>query len=358
MVLMALASRLVGRPVKWIEDRREHLLASCSGTDRVSTVRAAFRNDGQLLALDYRFVDNVGAYIRSPEPATMYRCFSNFCGAYSVQAVRVETYSVMTNKAPTGLNRGFGGPQLYFGLERVMDLAAERLRLDPVELRKRNLIPAEAFPYRTPLGGVYDSGNYHAVLDRAVELSRYAGLRARQRESDSYFGIGVATVVDPSGTNMGYVTLAQTPAERAGTLPKSGSTEAATIGMDPTGAVTVRLTTTPEGQGHETVAAQIVADELGVPLERVRVLAEMDTAALPWTITTGSYSSRFGPLGASAVCLAARQLRGKLAGIAAHLLEADPDDLDWRDGSFVVRGARSEERRVGKECRSRWSPYH
>jgi 2-furoyl-CoA dehydrogenase large subunit len=342
MVLMGLASRVVGRPVKWIEDRREHLLASCSGTDRVSHVRAAFRRDGELIGLDYRFLDNVGAYIRSPEPATMYRCFSNFTGAYRVRNVRLETQSVMTNKAPTGLNRGFGGPQLYFGLERVMDLAAERLELDPVEIRRRNLIHANQFPYRTPLGGVYDSGNYAAVLDRALALSHYQALRAEQaraRADGRYFGIGVATVVDPSGTNMGYVTLAQTPAERARALPKSGSTEAATISMDPSGSITVRLTTTPEGQGHETVAAQIVADELGVPPERVRVLADMDTLTLPWTITTGSYSSRFGPLGASAVALAARKLRTKLARIAAHGLEAAPEDIDLIDGSFVVRGA-------------------
>lgn len=347
MALMALASRKVGRPVKWIEDRREHLLASCSATDRVSRVRAAFSVDGELTGLDYRFVDNVGAYIRSPEPATMFRCFSNFTGPYRVQNVRAETFSVMTNKAPTGLNRGFGGPQLYFGLERVMDLAAERLGLDPVEIRRRNLIAAGAFPYRTPLGGIYDSGDYQAVVERAVELSDYRGLRARQEEAraeERYVGVGVATIVDPSGTNMGYVTLAQTREERARTLPKSGSTEAATIAMDPGGAVTVRLTTTPEGQGHETVAAQIVADELGLPVARVRVLAEMDTLSLPWTITTGSYSSRFGPLGSSAVALAARKLRTKLARIAGGMLEVDPADLDLVDGAFRVRG--SPERKV------------
>jgi 2-furoyl-CoA dehydrogenase large subunit len=342
MVLMGLASRVAGRPVKWIEDRREHLLASCSGTDRQSTFRAAFRQDGELVGLDYRFVDNVGAYIRSPEPATMYRCFGNFTGAYRVRNVRVETFSVMTNKAPTGLNRGFGGPQLYFGLEQVLDMAADRLGLDPVEIRRRNLVRADQFPYTTPLGGVYDSGDYHAVLDRAVALGKYHELRARQaraRAEGRYFGIGVATIVDPSGTNMGYVTLAQTPEERAGALPKSGSTEATTISMDPSGAVTVRLTTTPEGQGHETVAAQIVADELGIPPERVRVVADMDTLAQPWTITTGSYSSRFGPLGASAVALGARRLRDKLARIAAFSLEADPEDLELVDGTFVVRGA-------------------
>ncbi|HEY0581960.1 MAG TPA: xanthine dehydrogenase family protein molybdopterin-binding subunit, partial [Chloroflexota bacterium] len=342
MVLMGLASRRVGRPVKWTEDRREHLLASGTGADRIAYVRAAFRQDGELIGLEYRFLDNVGAYIRSPEPATMFRCFGNFTGAYRVQNLRAETLSVMTNKAPTGLNRGFGGPQLYLGLERVMDLAGVRLGLDPIEIRRRNLIRANQFPYRTPSGGVYDSGDYDAVLDRAEALSHYTDLRAQQaraREAGRYFGIGVATVVDPSGTNMGYVTLAQTAEERARSLPKSGSTESATISMDPGGGVTVRLTTTPEGQGHETVTAQIVADELGLAPERVRVLAEMDTLSQPWSITTGSYSSRFGPLGSSAVVLAARKLRDNLARIAASLLETAPEDLEFAAGVFSVRGA-------------------
>ncbi len=338
MALMGIASRVVGRPVKWIEDRVEHLLGSSSGTNRVSEVRAAFREDGELIGLDYRFIDDVGGYIRSPEPATMYRCFGNFTGAYAVKNVQVETYSVMTNKVPTGLNRGFGGPQLYFPLERIMDLAAERLEMDPAELRLRNVIRADQFPYRTPLGGIYDSGDYEAVLNRALELSKYRELReqqARAREEGRYFGIGIATIVDPSGTNMGYVTLARHHEERTNDM--SGCTEAATVGMDPSGGVTVRLTTTPQGQGHETVARQIVADELGIPPERVNAVAEMDTLAQPWTITTGSYSSRFAPLSASAIAMAARKLRTKLARIAAHSLNVDADDLELRDGRFVVR---------------------
>lgn len=340
MALMGIASRVVGRPVKWIEDRVEHLLASSSGAGRVAEVRAAFRRDGELIGLDYRFMDDVGGYIRSPEPATMYRCFGNFTGAYAVKNVRAETYSVMTNKTPTGLNRGFGGPQLYFPLERIMDMAAERLELDPADLRLRNVIKSDQFPYRTPLGGIYDSGDYEAVLNRALEVSKYRELRERQaqaREEGRYFGVGIATIVDPSGTNMGYVTLAQTHEERARSNDMSGCTEAATINMDPSGGVTVRLTTTPQGQGHETVATQIVVDELGVPPERVNAVAEMDTLAQPWTITTGSYSSRFAPLSASAVALAARKLRAKLARIAAHSLGVDADDLELVEGRFVVR---------------------
>ena len=338
MVLMGIASRVVGRPVKWIEDRTEHLLASCSGTARVSTSKAAFRGDGELIGLDYRFVDDVGGYIRSPEPATMYRCFGNFTGAYTVKNVRVEALSVMTNKMPTGLNRGFGGPQLYCSLERVMDLAAERLGMDPAEIRRRNLIAQDEFPYRTPLGGLYDSGNYEAVLDRVLELGKYDELRERQaraREEGRHFGIGIATIVDPSGTNMGYVTLAKDPGERATEM--SGCTEAATVSMDPSGGVTVRLTSTPQGQGHETVAAQIVADELGISPERINAIAEMDTLSQPWTITTGSYSSRFAPLTSSAVASAARKVRAKLARISAHVLEAQPEDLEFADGAFTVR---------------------
>ena len=340
MTLMGLASRVVGRPVKWIEDRVEHLLASASGTNRVSTTKAAFRSDGELIGLDYKFIDDVGGYIRSPEPATMYRCFGNFTGAYTVQNAKAETLSVMTNKVPTGLNRGFGGPQLYCSLERVMEQAAKQLGMDPAELRRRNLIRADQFPYQTPFGGLYDSGDYEAVLDRALELSNYEELRERQaqaREEGRHFGIGFAAVVDPSGTNMGYVTLAQTPEERVDAMDKSGCTEAATVSMDPSGGVTVRLTSTPQGQGHETAATQIVADELGISPELVNAIAELDTLAQPWTITTGSYSSRFAPLTSSAVALAARRLREKLSKIAAHALDVDVEDLEFADGSFSVQ---------------------
>lgn len=346
IALMCVVSRVVGRPVKWIETRREHLLASSFGAGRVAVVEAGFRRDGVLMALRYRFIDDVGAYARSPEPAGLYRCFGNLVGAYRVQDIEAEMVAVMTNKAPTGLNRGFGGPQLYFALERTMDLAAERLGIDVVEIRRKNLIRAEEMPYRTPTGGVYDSGDYGAALERLVEMSGYGRLReeqARARKDGRLVGIGVATVVDPSGTNMGYITLAQSAEERARGNAKSGATEFAAVSVDPSGGVTVRLTTVPQGQGHETVARQIVAEELGLSLEHVRVQAVMDTGAVPWTITTGSYSSRFAPIGSSAIALAARRLREKLVQVAAALLEARAEDIELVDGAFRVRGV------VGRE---------
>jgi 2-furoyl-CoA dehydrogenase large subunit len=342
MALMALASRLVGRPVKWIESRREHLVGSSFGAGRIAVVEAGFNREGLLLGLRYRFMDDVGAYIRSPEPATLYRCFGNMTGPYRVRDVELEMLAVMTNKAPTGLNRGFGGPQLYFALESVMDMAAERLGLDPVEIRLRNLITADSFPYETPTGGIYDSGNFEEAVRRLLVVSEYERLRQEQKQARAegrYVGIGVATVVDPSGTNMGYIALARTAEERAQELAKSGSTEIVTVGVDPFGRVIVRLGSCPQGQGHETVAAQVVADELGLRPEEVLVLCEMDTGAMAWTVTTGSYSSRFAGLGVSALVSAARQIKEKMRGVAAVVLEAAVDEVEYENGRFFVRGA-------------------
>src|SRR5918996_2292921 len=282
LALIGLAAMKTGVPVKWIEDRREHLLASSSGTDRVADRELAARRDGTVLGMRYRWLDNVGGYIRSPEPGRSFRAIGNYVGPYGFQHLEVDAGVVMTNKSLTGPNRGYTCGHLYFETERMMDLLAERLGLDPVEVRRRNLIPREAFPYRTPTGGLYDSGDYAAVLDRAVELARYDELRREQaaaRPAGRFFGIGVALAVDPSVSNMGYVATALDPQFRAKPeyLPKSGTMESATIRVDPLGRVTAVLATTPQGQGHQTVVAQIVADELGLHPDDVTVVDEMDT---------------------------------------------------------------------------------
>src|SRR5919204_407134 len=180
IALIALAARHAGVPVKWIEDRHEHLLASSSGTDRVAYRELAAKKDGTVLGMRYRWYDNVGGYIRSPEPGCSYRPLGNYVGPYRFQHLEVEASTVMTNKSLTGPNRGYACGHLYFETERMMDLLADRLGLDPVEIRRRNLIPRDAFPYRTPTGGLYDSGDYAAVLERAVALARYDELRREQ----------------------------------------------------------------------------------------------------------------------------------------------------------------------------------
>jgi 2-furoyl-CoA dehydrogenase large subunit len=340
VALMALASRHAGRPVRWTEDRIEHLLASSAGADRVMRFEAAVTADGTVTGLRADLVDNVGAYLRPPEPSTLYRCFGNITGAYRIPAVEIRARAVVTNKMPTGLNRGFGGQQLYFGLERLMDQIAARLGADPAELRRRNLIGADEFPYQTPSGGVYDSGNYQAALDLALKNADYEALRARQQEARAageYYGIGIAAVVDPSATNIGYVGLA-TPAEgRAGGLGKSGSTEHVRVSVDLNGIVTVLLGTVPQGQGHATVARQVVASRLGLPPEQVRPVVEMDTATTPWTVTSGSYSSRFAPLLTSALADAADKIAATLRQAAGVMLGAAPDELELAGGTVRCR---------------------
>jgi 2-furoyl-CoA dehydrogenase large subunit len=341
MVLCAVASRIVGCPVKWIEDRQEHLSASSSGTDRVTYIEAAVKEDGKVLGLKMKMIDNVGAYIRAPEPACLYRTHANTTGAYDIPNLEMDGYVVMTNKLPTGLIRGYGGQELYFPLERIMQMIANKLELDPADVIQRNLIKRKQFPYRTAPGGIYDSGDYERAFQLALDTGKYKEFRQKQEEErhkDKIFGVGLACIVEPSGSNMGYITIALTPEERAASLPKSGCTEAATVSMDPMGYVNVRISTAPTGQGHETVAAQIVADVLKLPMEQINVVAELDTATSPWSIASGSYSSRFASLGSSAVYLAAQKVKKKLLQIAAHHLQVPEEDLTLDNAAIISKG--------------------
>jgi 2-furoyl-CoA dehydrogenase large subunit len=342
VVLMAIASRRFGVAVRWTEDRVEHLLASSMATERLSEVEAGFSAAGDLVALRLDLVDDVGAYVRAPEPATLYRMHGCITGPYRVADVEVRSRVVVTNRCPTGLNRGFGGPQLAFALERTMAIAAARLGLDPADLVRRNLVPAAAMPYRAPAGAVYDSGDYAAGLDRALDLAGYRELRrelARRvgRESGGrILGVGIACVVEPSASNMGYITLVDPPERRATTLPKDGNAETVTIAMDPGGGVSVAFTSTPQGQGHRTVAAQIVADALGIRPGDVTVHPGADTTTRPFTVSSGNYSSRFAVAVASAVHVAAVQLAERVRAVAAPMLEARPEDLELADGAARV----------------------
>jgi 2-furoyl-CoA dehydrogenase large subunit len=338
VVLMALASKHAGAPVRWTEDRLEHLLASSSGADRVMWLRAALDAQGHVTALDANLVDNVGAYLRPPEPSTLYRCYGNITGAYRIPTVRIRARAVVTTEMPTGLNRGFGGQQLYFGLERLMDEAAAVTGLDVLDVRRRNLVLD--FPHHTPTGGVYDSGDYAAAVELAVKNADLPELHARRtqvRAEGGYYGIGVGLVVDPSGTNIGYVGLATPSEQRRPGRDKSGSTEHVRVSVDLSGVVTVLLGSVPQGQGHATVTRSVAARRLGLPEEQVRVVIDMDTATTPWTVTSGSYSSRFAPLVTSAVVLAADRIAATVRAAASVLLDAPAEQLELADGTVRVR---------------------
>ncbi len=335
IVLIALASKHCGVAVKWIEDRLEHLASSSSSTDRVTWAEAAVLRDGTILGLRLDQVDNTGAYVRAPEPACLYRMHGTVTGAYRIPVVAMRNRLVTTNKSPTGLNRGYGGQEQYFTLERLVALTARQLQLDVTDVIRRNLVRKDEFPYHAPAGSVYDSGDYEAAFDRALGLADYDALRAkreRARAAGRKAGIGIACVVEPSGSNMGYVSVALPRAVRERALPKSGCTEAATVSIDPLGSISVRLSTTPQGQGHATVAAQVVADELGVSPESVAVVAEMDTQTSAWSIASGSYSSRFAPVAAVAVRNAAAKAAYKLRAIAAHQFGVQIEDVTLAGG--------------------------
>ncbi len=360
IVLIAAAARATGRPVKWIEDRLEHLTASVSATNRAISLAAAVAQDGRILALDWDQVEDCGAHLRAPEPATLYRMHGNLTGAYDIRHLRVRNRVVVTNKTPTGLNRGFGGPQVYFALERLVPRIALELNIDPLDVITRNLVPADAFPYWTASGALLNSGNYQEAIRRAVQEGALHELKARRdaaRAEGRLYGIGYTAVVEPSVSNMGYITTVLTPAERRKAGPKNGAQATATVAIDPVGSVTVHVASVPQGQGHRTVLSQVVADVFGLKPSDIRVNTEIDTAKDAWSIASGNYASRFAPAVAGTAKLAAERIAGQLRRVAASQLNAGVDDIVFADGH--VGSKRNPDNKISFSrvaALSHWSP--
>ncbi|MGE5169633.1 MAG: xanthine dehydrogenase family protein molybdopterin-binding subunit [Rudaea sp.] len=341
IALMCLSSRKVGRPVKWVEDRLEHLQAASGATNRVTRIAAAVGADGVIDALDYDQIEDCGAYLRAPEPATLYRMHGILTGAYRARNLRVRNRVVLTNKTPAGLNRGFGGPQVYYALERLVQRIAVELHLDPVDVYRRNVIPAAAMPYRAPAGALIDSGDYPAAVERAIVEGDLAAMRARQaqvRREGRLYGIGFAAVVEPSISNMGYISTVLTPEERAKAGPKNGAIAAATVNIDALGGVVVTIESTPQGQGHATVVAQVVADALGLYPGDIVVNVEYDTQKDAGSIAAGNYSSRFAGAVAGTAHLAAMNVRARLAAIAGAQLRCAAEDVEFAGGKVFAKG--------------------
>jgi 2-furoyl-CoA dehydrogenase large subunit len=360
IVLMALASRIAGKPVKWVEDRLEHLTAASSGPNRVTIAEAAVTHDGRILALRLEQIEDYGAYLRAPMPGPLYRMHGASTGAYDIRDLAITNRIVLTNKAPAALIRGFGGPQLYLALERLMQRIAGELKLDPLDVVRRNLVPSKAFPYRAAAGALYDSGDYRRAVDIAIADGRLEELQQRRdaaRASGRRYGIGFAAVVEPGMSNMGYLSTLLSPAARERAGPKSGAISMATINVDPLGAVGVTADVPVQGQGHETAISQIVAEQLGLHPEDISVNLEIDTAKDQWSIASGNYSCRFAPGAAVAVHVAARRIRDKLARIAAKQLNILADDIEFAEGKVRSRSnpdnALSFSRAAGT---AHWSP--
>ncbi|MDQ7849578.1 MAG: xanthine dehydrogenase family protein molybdopterin-binding subunit [Armatimonadota bacterium] len=307
-----------GRPVKWVEGRREDFAAAYQGRGMEAEAELAAGAAGHFLGLRARLVADLGAYLHPLTPLPPVTACMLLSGVYAIPNVEVELLGVATTKVPTGPYRGAGRPEAAFIIERMVDLAAQQLCMDPVELRRRNLIPPHRFPYPNGLGYTYDSGDYRGALDRVCVLAGYAHRREEQRrarEEGRLLGIGVAMYVERAGDALA---------------------EHARIAVRPDGHVVVHPGSTAHGQGHQTAFAQIVADLLGVDPSAVAV-RQGDSAHLPHG--GGTFASRSVTVGGSAVFVAVQRLRERAARIAAHLLEAAPQDIVWADGAFSVRGS-------------------
>ena len=336
IVVSALA-RLVGRPVRWIGDRREDLLTSTQAWDETIDAELALDGEGRIVGLRARVVADIGAYSIYPWTASIevIQVVSFLPGPYRVPHYRAEALGVATNKAAMGPYRGVGRPVSVFVTETLLDRAARKLALDPVELRRRNFIAPEELPYRSPSGIVWDSGRFGESLERACEAAGYAALReeqTRSRAAGRHLGVGVASYVELTGVGSA---IPVSPGADIGT-----GTEGVTIRVDPGGGVTALFGLASHGQGIETTLAQVIGGELGVPPASVRV-RHGDTALGPHG--TGSYASRSAVLGGGAATLAARALRDKALAIAAHQLEASAGDLDLDGGVIRVRGVPGRE---------------
>ncbi|MDP7545915.1 MAG: molybdopterin-dependent oxidoreductase, partial [Alphaproteobacteria bacterium] len=339
IVLMAIAARKTGRPVKWIEDRLEHLTAGNSAPNRVTKISAAVRADGKVIGLRLDHLDDYGAFLRSPMPGPIYRMHGASTGAYDIQNLAINVRVVMTNKMPAGLVRGFGGPQLYYALERLMHRIAVELGLDPLDVIRRNLIEAGSFPYRAAAGALFDSGDYAGAVDIAVEEGGLSALKRRRdqaRAEGRLYGIGYAAVVEPGMSNLGYLSTILTAEERDRAGPKNGAVSMATVNVDPLGAVSVNADTVPQGQGHATVLSQIVADELGLRPSDITTALDLDTHKDPWSIAAGSYSCRFTPGTAVAAKIAAGKIRAKLSRIAAPMLNVPANAVEFGEGRIFA----------------------
>lgn len=326
-VVAALALHTGGQ-VKWIEDRWEHLAAAAHSREQVYDVELAAGADGTIAGLRGRLLFDAGAHSGNHGMGTALYAATVLPGPYRVPAYRLEVLGVVTTKAPSAAYRGYGGPEAAFVIEGLVDALARRLQLDPIEVRRRNLVPADAFPYRNAAGLVYDAGDYRRALDRAVELARPAA--AGDPPAGWRRGLGTASIVQRGGFGPSRAAV------EAGM--RFGGFETAIVRMDATGKATVFTGLSTQGQGIDTALAQICAERLGLDPVRDITVTAGDTAVTPFS-PVGAIASRGAAVGGSAVHRAASALREKLIGAAALLLEAAPGDIRLESGVAMVQGS-------------------
>jgi aerobic carbon-monoxide dehydrogenase large subunit len=330
--LTIFASRKLGRPVRWTEDRRENYVATIHGRDMIMDAELSATRDGKMTGLRIVNYANMGAHLSTVGTGVPTWLFALITpGCYTIPNLGCDVYGAVTNTTPTDAYRGAGRPEAAFLIERLADLLAGELKMDPVELRRKNFIPASAFPYTSAGTLVYDSGDYEKTLDLALQMVNYDGFRQQQaeaRQHGKHLGIGLSTYVEVCGLG---------PSKAAGAMGLQGALwEPATVRVLATGKVIVLTGTSPHGQGEETTFAQLVSEDLGVPVEDIEVI-HGDTSAIP--MGWGTYGSRSTAVGGTAIYKATQKVIEKAKKLAAHLLEANPDDIVHENGKYYVQGS-------------------
>lgn len=328
-VALTWAAKKIGRPVKWTAERSESFVSDAHGRDHVTKAELALDKDGKFLAMRVHTTANMGAYLStfaSSVPTILYATL--LAGQYTTPAIYAEVKAVFTNTVPVDAYRGAGRPEATYVVERLVETAAREMNIDPAELRRRNFITS--FPYATPVGLTYDTGDYEACLSRALELADVHGFAARRDASKAngkLRGLGHSCYIEACGL---------APSNIAGALgARAGLFEAGEIRVNPTGSVTVFTGSHSHGQGHETTFAQVVSERLGVPIEQIEIV-HGDTARIPFGM--GTYGSRSIAVGGSAIMKALDKIEAKAKKIAAHMLEAGVEDIEFADGVFRVAG--------------------
>ena len=331
-VAVAWMARRLGVPVKWTAQRTESFVTDAQGRDHVSEVEMGFDAAGKLAGLRVKTVANIGAYLTLFAPAVptyLYGTLLN--GVYDIPAIFCEVDAAFTHTLPVDALRGAGRPEACYLIERTMEIAARELGVDPAELRRRNLIPKERFPFQTQVALTYDSGNYAPALERALEMVGYERFRTEQaeaRKQGRYLGLGLSCYIEACGI---------APSQVVGSLgAQAGLYESATVRVHPTGKVSLLTGSHSHGQGHETTFSQLVADALGIPLADVEVV-HGDTGRIPFGM--GTYGSRSGAVGGAAIHQSLQKVIEKGRALAAHLLEAAPADVEFQNGRFSVKGS-------------------
>ena len=330
-VTVAWLARTLERPVKWTAERRESFLTDSHGRDHVTDAEMAFDAEGRIVGLRVRTIANLGAHLTLFAPAIpTYLYGTLLSGQYRIPAIHADVTAVFTHTTPVDAYRGAGRPEACYLIERMVDLGARELGIDPAELRRRNFIPPNAFPYQTPVALLYDSGNYEPALDRALAMVDYTNLRIEQqrlRKQGRYIGVGLSSYIEACGL---------APSQVVGQLgAQAGLYESANVRVHPTGKVSVFTGSHQQGQGHETTFAQLVADRLGISTDDVEVV-HGDTGRVQFGM--GTYGSRSGSVGGTAIVTSLDKIVEKSKRIAAHMLEAAPEDIELTAGRFHVRG--------------------